>query len=148
MPEVREGVFAVIYKKNPLRFLIVKNARTQKYSFVSGMKEEKETLDNTLKREVKEEVGLDISTIRKTGVYHQFPYEGTNDIGMEKVYLIEVKPDAEIQKGDVLDALWVSEDQLKMYFEVDRPGILATFKKVRNLIQTEINTGLYQLNRF
>lgn len=66
-------VTASIFHKDKL--LLIKHKRTGKWLFVGGHAKPNETLDETLKREVKEEVNLDIKFLEEYKYYENMSFE-------------------------------------------------------------------------
>ena len=67
------------------RFLAVHPTRQPHWDIPKGLQDEGENTQNTLKREVKEETGLDISKYPKPKKLGRFPYNGKKDI---EVYVV------------------------------------------------------------
>ncbi|UZE94178.1 MAG: NUDIX domain-containing protein [Candidatus Pacearchaeota archaeon] len=71
----RKGIFCVVYAL-PLRYLLLhRKLHWKGWEFPKGGKKEKEILENTVKREVREETGLKIIKIKRFPVKGKFRYD-------------------------------------------------------------------------
>lgn len=108
-PKISPAIIVAILCKD--RILLASNAnfRTNFYSLVAGYADIGESLEETVAREVKEEVGLDVRNIR----YYKsqpWPFSGSMMIG----YIAEAddtKP-INIDKKEISDAAWFTRDNL------------------------------------
>lgn len=98
---------AVIYKKDPLKYLIILD-RNDNYAFPKGHIEEGETLKEAAKREIKEEVGLDVDI--KEDFEYKIEYL-INEGKTQKIvyyYLAEVKDQVPyINDGEAKEILFL-----------------------------------------
>ncbi|MBN2268126.1 MAG: NUDIX domain-containing protein [Acholeplasmataceae bacterium] len=115
---------AVIFRKhqNSYQFMIIKQRFGLHFGFPKGHVEKNESELMTAKREVKEEVGLDIKIfehLRDVTNYHPRP-----SVSKEVVYfLAEATSDQVIlQKDEVDQAIWVDQDDVlnKLTYETDK----------------------------
>lgn len=72
----RKGVFCVVYALPGPRYLLLhRKLHWCGWEFPKGGKKGKERLENTLKREVKEETGLNIIKMKRFPVHGKFLYD-------------------------------------------------------------------------
>jgi len=118
------GAIIIFHRKHNGRqeFLIVQNAKTGNISFVGGGRETGETLEETARREVKEELGLNPTdyVLVPTDVAHEFIFgskksERTGQRGSYAVFLAKADSSGTISHtGDLTRVAWKSkEDVLK-----------------------------------
>ena len=117
------AITALIKNQDGNKFLIIKRnvneiAFPGKWAFPGGKLEKGETISTTLKREVKEEVGLDITDSKELLKDYTFVRkDGHNVVGM--AFLVqashqEVKLDKEFE-----DYKWITPDELKNYDHIE-----------------------------
>ena len=113
------------------KYLIAKRASTKKFSpsqweFISGFKEEKEPAENTIVRELHEEVKLKGKIIRKA---NPFSFVDKEACWVVIPFLIKAKNDkAVINKKDHSESKWINIDELEKYKD------LIPFSKMRELL--------------
>jgi len=72
----RKGVFVVVYVRKPLQYLLLhRKLHWCGWEFPKGGKLAKEKLENTVKREIKEETGLEIIKIIPFNIGGRFLYD-------------------------------------------------------------------------
>ena len=114
-------VIASAVVKNKDHFLIGKRARGKKFApgkweFISGFPEERESLEDTILRELKEETGLKGKLIRSADPYVISDKEGRWII---IPFLIEVSSDKVFLNTKDHDELrWVSREELEAYKDI------------------------------
>jgi len=129
---------AIIFTRDPLRFLIVLNPKSRQYSFVAGGSNKGETYADTAIREIKEEVSLDISKdeLIETDFFNEFTRQdwktGVEVLNEQKVFLVEIKDQHKAVPKDVLKIIWLSENELEG--KLTRGNLLDVFKKVKGMI--------------
>ncbi len=89
-----------------------------KYQFVGGRIEENENLNDALKREIKEETGLDLNDnyepiVKRTSYYKNHPEDGINS--KVDIYYYEIKAD---KKYD-LNNIELTEDEINGNFRLE-----------------------------
>lgn len=85
------------------------NYRSPFYSLIAGYADIGESLEDAVRREVKEEVGLDVWNIRYY-TSQPWPYSGSMMIG----YIAEAddQQPIKLEQKELIDAIWFSRDQL------------------------------------
>ncbi|MCU4173666.1 NAD(+) diphosphatase [Carboxylicivirga sp. N1Y90] len=111
-PQISPAIIVGIFSKDKILLARGKNFRNNMYSLVAGYVDIGESIEDTVKREVKEEVGLDIANIRYYSS-QPWPYSGSMMIGF-----IADGDDTQAIKVDdkeIVDAAWFSRDNLPNY---------------------------------
>lgn len=108
-PKISPAIIVAILCKDKILLASNANFRTNFYSLVAGYADIGESLEDTVAREVKEEVGLDIRNIR----YYKsqpWPFSGSMMIG----YIAEADDTQpiNIDKKEISDAGWFTRDNL------------------------------------
>jgi len=132
MEEKFDGVIGIVFhRSNPIKYLLIHNKKTENISFPSGGREDGETKSiETLRREIKEETGLEFSEYRATLIplTHEFVYnskkkERAGQKAIQKIYLVETNktylksedPDAKLEgwfnSEEVLNKLTFSDSK-------------------------------------
>lgn len=91
------GVIGIVFQKgNPDKFALIHNKKSGNITFPAGGREENEDIGDALKREIKEETGLNSEDYKiiKTPVIHEFVYnsrkkERVGQKARQQVYLLE-----------------------------------------------------------
>ena len=121
------GVMGIVFRSKPLKFVLINNKKSGNITFPAGGKEENESVEETLKRELKEETGLFSNEYKiiKTGITHEFTYNSkkkkrAGQTSNQPVFLIETKKEelaSEDQNTEVLG--WFSKEEIfeKLTFE-------------------------------
>ncbi|MBS3168677.1 NUDIX domain-containing protein [Candidatus Woesearchaeota archaeon] len=113
------AITALIKNLNGDKFLILKRSENEiaypsKWSFPGGKLEKGENILQTLKREIKEEVGLDIEDYKEYLKDYTFIRpDGHNVIGF--AFLVKAKNENVLLGEDFQDFKWVKPDELKVY---------------------------------
>jgi mutator protein MutT len=137
--QTRDGALAIIFTRDPLRFLVVRNPKSRRYSFVAGGREKGESYEDAAIREIREEASLAVKKemLMETGIFNEFVWKGwtTGETisSKQKVFLVEVSDPNKVAPGDVLEALWLSEKDLKK--RITRVGLLTLFKKLKKILK-------------
>ena len=121
MPEQFTGIIGIVYQKsNPKRYLLIHNQRTGNISFPAGGRENNETREQTLKREIKEETGLLLEDYKiiETDIIYEFIYnekktERAGQTARQPVYLIETdKIDSVPEDPDAKVLGWFTAEEV------------------------------------
>jgi NAD+ diphosphatase len=107
-PRISPAVIVLVERSG--KALLARSSRFQEelYSVIAGFVEPGETLEETVRREVKEETGIDTKNIRYFGS-QPWPFPDSLMIAFTARYAGgEIKVDNE----EILDAAWFSADQL------------------------------------
>lgn len=108
-PKISPAIIVAILCKDKILLASGVNFRSSFYSLVAGYADIGESLEDTVRREVKEEVGLDVWNIR----YYKsqpWPFSGSMMIG----YVAEADDTQPIQteQKEIMDAAWFTRDNL------------------------------------
>ena len=100
-----------VFEKNG-KFLMVQQARPAevrgKWTLPGGKVDEGESFEDAVHREVKEETGLEVVSIKKVGIIHSHP-EDT----VKHIYRIDCAAgDLKFDKSEILDVRWFSVDEI------------------------------------
>jgi len=111
-PKISPAIIVAILCKNKILLASGVNFRSNFYSLVAGYADIGESLEDTVAREVKEEVGLDVRNIR----YYKsqpWPFSGSMMIG----YIAEADDTqpVRIDPKEISDAAWFTRDNLPNY---------------------------------
>ncbi len=128
------SIDAVIVKNNQI-LLIQRGAEPFRgyWGTPGGYVNWDETTEETVKREVKEETGLEVVSTQLVGVYSAPSRHPKQVINL--VYLVEVKGDVAIHGDDALDLRWFPLDQLPEQMALDHKQNIQDAKK--QLISTK-----------
>lgn len=105
-------VAACVIKDDKGRYLLVQEAQPKVYglwNLAAGHVDKNESIENAAIREAKEETGLDVSLIKKIGIWHDKVEEPVRHAFTVKVLGGKITP----QPGEILDVKWFSFDQIK-----------------------------------
>jgi NAD+ diphosphatase len=107
-PRVSPAIIVLVQKGH--EFLLARNARFpgKRYSIIAGFVEPGETLEETVHREIKEEVGIDVRDVRYFGS-QPWPFPHSLMVGFTAQYAGgEIVVDGE----EIVDSGWYSSDNL------------------------------------
>ena len=108
-PQVSPAIIVRIRRGDDILLVHAKNfRRSEMYGLVAGFVETGETLEQCVKREVSEEVGLEITNIRYFGS-QPWPYPCGIMIGFTADY---VKGEVHVQEEELSNAGWFNRDHL------------------------------------
>jgi NADH pyrophosphatase NudC (nudix superfamily) len=116
MKETNDKILSIVYSDEN-KFLLLKtnpkHMKTDMWYVVTGGVKEKESFEEAVKREVKEETGLEILKIIPTEI--SFDYEWPKESGIlkhEKMFITKVKHgEPKITRWEHLDWNWLSKDE-------------------------------------
>lgn len=128
----------VIYRKfhGNIEILLIKHINSGHWSFPKGHIEKGETEEQTARREIKEETGIDVvldTTFRET-----VRYCPKKDVDKEVVYFLGKPKQFEIipQAEEISDARWVEINRAQSILTYDNDKIVVS--KVRTAIKDRI----------
>jgi len=110
----KRKILAIIYSNNQKFLLLKTNPKTTKedhWYVVTGTVKENESFEDGVKREVKEETGLEIISLAPTNLsfYYEWP-KGSNKINYEKGFLVKVKYSVpKLTAWEHLDYKWLEK---------------------------------------
>jgi NAD+ diphosphatase len=107
-PRISPAVIVLIERDNRVLLARVKRFTTELYSVLAGFVEPGESLEETVKREVEEEVGISIKNIRYFGS-QPWPFPDSLMIGFTAEY---ESGEITIDEAEVSDAGWFDPDNL------------------------------------
>jgi len=125
-------VDAVIVKKG--KILLIKRGRDPYKDFWAlpgGFVEYGETTEDAVKREVKEETGLDCDIVSLTGVYSA-PDRDPRGHTISVVYLMKVVQGEVAAGDDARDAFWIDIDKLPERIAFDHSQIIEDALKIKD----------------
>ena len=107
-PRLSPAVIAAIIKNN--RILLARNRRSKSpfYSVLAGFVEPGESLEECVKREIKEEVGITVKNVRYFGS-QPWPFPDSLMIAFVSDY---ASGEIVIDGSEIIDAAWFSKDEL------------------------------------
>jgi len=86
------------------------------YSAVAGFAEIGEPIEDTVRREVAEEVGLDVTKIKYAGVSQQWPFPNMS-LMLGFYSTVHGLPQPQIDKSELEDAQWFTRAEVKAAYE-------------------------------
>ena len=108
-PQVSPAIIVRIHKGDQIMLVHAKNfRRSEMYGLVAGFVETGETLEECVRREVKEEIGLSIKNI-KYFASQPWPYPCGIMLGFTADY---DSGEIHLQEEEIADARWVSKNNL------------------------------------
>ncbi len=125
---------AVFNKKNKL-LIIKRNAKEiafpSKWTIPGGKLQEGEDAKEGLKREVKEEVNLDIEIIRPMSVFNFVRPDNISVVGI--IYLCRVLNDenTRVDGDEHVDFAWIGKEDVKNYDYIDQDQLNSIFKNIK-----------------
>jgi NADH pyrophosphatase NudC (nudix superfamily) len=126
MKELSAG--SVIYKKvkNTIEYVIIHQIHGNHFGFPKGHIETNETLEETIKRECLEEVGIDIEII---GYPMHNDYQIKDNIEKEVIYMLSQTQASNLvyQKEELYDALFLSYEEAIKKLTYQRDQEILTF---------------------
>jgi len=114
-------IFALI-KSDKGRYLILKMNKEvmflDEWYVVTGSVEKAESYPEAVLREIKEETGFDVISIRNSGVVFDYHCKQWNADAHEKVFFVTVKEANPILSEEHTDFLWLDKEEFfqKMYW--------------------------------
>ncbi len=108
-PKISPAVIVAITCKNKILLAKGHNRKINYYSLIAGFVEIGETFEEAVKREVKEEIGLDITNIK---YYKSQPWPFSNSIMIGYFADGDDSQKISIDKSEILEADWFSFDNL------------------------------------
>lgn len=128
-PRLSPAIIVAVTKDDRLLLASSPRFRSKFYSVLAGFVEPGETLEECVKREVYEEVGIEVKNIKYFGS-QPWPFPDSLMIGFTAEYESgEIRPD----KKEITDACWFTKDKI--------PGIPSSISIARRLIDWFIEGG-------
>ena len=109
-PRISPAVIVAVVKDDKILLGRGSRSPTNFYSVIAGFVEPGETLEECLKREVKEETGIEVKNIRYFGS-QPWPYPDSLMVGFTAEY---AGGEIQIDGTEILDAAWFTVDRLPM----------------------------------
>ena len=122
-------VAACVIKDDKGRYLLVQEAQPKVYglwNLAAGHVDKNESIENAAIREAKEETGLDVSLIKKIGIWHDKVEEPIRHAFTVKVLGGKITP----QPGEILDVKWFSFDQIKQMRKENKLRVVWIFEAI------------------
>jgi NAD+ diphosphatase len=107
-PQLATAVITLIKRDDKILLVNARNFRSDFYGLVAGFVETGETLEEAAKREIKEEVGLEVKNLKYFGS-QPWPYPCGLMVGFTADY---VSGEIKLQQSELNDAHWYSIDNL------------------------------------
>ncbi|NLD39574.1 MAG: NAD(+) diphosphatase [Desulfatiglans sp.] len=128
-PRLSPAIIVAVTKDDKLLLASSPRFRSKFYSVLAGFVEPGETLEGCVKREIKEEVGIEVKNIKYFDS-QPWPFPDSLMIGFTAEYDSgEIKPD----KKEIVDVGWFKRDEI--------PGIPSSISIARRLIDWFIEGG-------
>lgn len=133
------GIIGIVYQKgNPNEYLLIQNVSTGNISFPAGGRENNETIEQTLEREIRQETGLkhEDYKIVTTNIVYEFVYnkkktERVGQTARQPVYFLETeKTDLAPEDSDAKILGWFTAKEV-----LER----LTFSEIKELFRKIIN---------
>lgn len=127
-PRISPAVIVLIERDNKVLLARAKRFTTEMYSVLAGFVEPGETLEETVKREIEEEVGIKVKNIRYFGS-QPWPFPDSLMIGFTAEY---EGGEIKIEEEEIVDAGWFDPERL--------PNIPGKISIARQLIDWFVDT--------
>lgn len=107
-----------------------------KWEIPGGHQEDNETIEECIKRELKEETNLDLIKIHKK--IHSFIWKENPSV-VNSLYVIEAQGDFKAEQGKVTDYSWIKEEEAGILLRKEEKtnevhqGILKVFNYIKTL---------------
>lgn len=127
------GIIGIVFIREPLKFLLIHNYRSGNKAFPAGGREDNETVEEALKREIEEETGLlpNEYKIITTPLMNKFVYnrkkaERFGQETVQQVFLIETEKKnlASKDSNNKVEGWFTKEEMLKHLTFEDHKEIL------------------------
>lgn len=102
------GAMALI-ENDDGQVLLIRQSYVPGWRCVAGGVEKGETLEETLRREVGEEVGLTVTEIQLLNVHYRLTHGTTQHVGL---YRVRVDGHIRVDGTEILEAKWFNKEQL------------------------------------
>jgi NAD+ diphosphatase len=107
-PQLATAVITLIKRDDKILLVNARNFRSDFYGLVAGFVETGETLEEAAKREIKEEVGLEVKNLKYFGS-QPWPYPCGLMVGFNADY---VSGDIHLQASEIAKGGWFRKDNL------------------------------------
>lgn len=108
-PKICPAVIVAVTNGNKLLLTRYANRPFKRYALVAGFNEIGESIEDTVRREVKEEVGLDVKDLQ---FYRSQPWVFTDSLLMGFFCKVDGKTDIVRQESELAEAIWISREEI------------------------------------
>jgi NAD+ diphosphatase len=113
-PRINPAVIVAVTNGDKLLLTRYNNRPYRRYALIAGFNEVGESLEETVKREVMEEAGLQVKNIR---YYKSQPWGFADDILMGYFCEVEGNDSIKIDEEELAEGIWVEREKINVEFE-------------------------------
>lgn len=113
-PRINPAVIVAVTNGDKLLLTRYNNRPYRRYALIAGFNEVGESLEETVKREVMEEAGLQVKNIR---YYKSQPWGFADDILMGYFCEVEGNDSIKIDEEELAEGIWVEREKIDVEFE-------------------------------
>lgn len=128
------GVLVIVYKveKDKIYYLLLQSKEYSTWHFVSGSCGWNESLEETAKKELSEEVDSDVYNLQKVPILHTFRYRNLpfKPKSIQTIYISRLTKEMSNMhpKNEIVELKWIEKDKVLSY--ITFPELQDTFSKV------------------